>query len=493
MRNINKSFRSEWLTSLKNELRIGLCLVLMLASVPMMAETRFIVRMQGTSTTQQSSGGLLGGLVGGLVNLVNDVLGLLLQNDCLLLNCHVQYNLDGKQGQVFLVTTATDQDPATYVRQLTAQPGVQSAEADLVESILAPASSSTYTVPGALYDTAPVNYYGTTVREGYVTQPAVGILQLPSAQQSFHVKGSGTIADIDTGVDPNHPVLKSVLVPGYDFTRNQAGIPDETSDLDQSTAAVINQSTAAVVNGSQPAYVNQSTAACVDQSTAAVVNGPQYAAFGHGTMVSGILHLAAPGAHIMPLKAFHADGTGYTSDILRAIYFAVDNNAKVLNMSFSFASYSNELNMAIQYANQHGVISVASVGNNGQATLVYPAALPNVMGVASTSNNDTRSAFSNYGPGLVFVAAPGEGIVTTYPFGAYAAGWGTSFSTPFVSGTVALLLDLEANQNESAASTAISHAKFISLGMGYGRMDIYQAVNSERNSGGLLGGLLGGL
>src|SRR5262249_22784943 len=154
-----------------------------------------------------------------------------------------------------------------------------------------------------------------------------------------------------------------------------------------------------------------------------------------GTMVSGIIHLVAPRAQIMPLKAFHADGTGNLSDVLRAIYFATQNNANVLNMSFDFTTSSRELGNAVNYAANHNVISVASVGNDGQQVVVYPAGLSNVIGVASTTNNDQLSSFSNYGQPPVWVGAPGEGIVTTYPYGTYAAGWGTSFSAPFVSGT----------------------------------------------------------
>jgi len=62
------------------------------------------------------------------------------------------------------------------------------------------------------------------------------------------------------------------------------------------------------------------------------------------------------------------------------------------------------------------------------------------MGVASTNDFDQRSSFSNFGNAIVLVAAPGEAIITSYPFGTYAAGWGTSFSAPFVSGGVSLLL-----------------------------------------------------
>src|SRR6266481_5700372 len=112
--------------------------------------------------------------------------------------------------------------------------------------------------------------------------------------------------------------------------------------------------------------------------------------------------------------------------------------------------------------------------------IVYPAALQNdVMGVASTTNQDTRSQFSNYGNAIVWVAAPGESIVSTYPYATYAAGWGTSFSAPFVSGTAALLRSIDAiGLNQSSASSAIAHAKYISPRLGYGRLDVYQAATA---------------
>ena len=107
------------------------------------------------------------------------------------------------------------------------------------------------------------------------------------------------------------------------------------------------------------------------------------------------------------------------------------------------------------------------------------------MDIASTSNSDTLSSFSNYGNDLVWVAAPGEGIVTTYPFGTYAAGWGTSFSTPIVSGTAALLLSVRNNCNESCAERSLAHAVPISPAVGNGRVDIYQAVVALRQTLGL--------
>ena len=421
-----------------------LCL-LCAAAAPADAAIRLIVRVQGGAPVLQAA--------------------------CILLGCNVQYPLGDDQGQVFLVTAPLN----LTANLLLTVPGVLTVELDSIGATTAATQSG---VPAALYDATPVNYYGTTVRQGYVTQPAVNIIGLPATQSSFGVRGSGIVAVIDTGVDSNHPALANALVPGYDFTRNEAGAADEKGDIHQSTTAVIDQSTTAVVD--------QSTTAVIDSYTASQLNQPQYQAFGHGTMVAGVVRLVAPGATIMPLKAFHADGTGYASDVIRAVYFAVRNHARILNMSFSFQTSSQELNRALNYANQNGVISVAAAGNDSRQTVVYPAGYSGtVMGVASTSNSDTLSTFSNYGQNLVWVGAPGEGIVTLYPYGTYAATWGTSFSTPFVAGAAALLLEVQSACAEPQAAQAISHARYINSYLGNGRLDLYQAVQAWRQVSGL--------
>lgn len=388
--------------------------------------------------------------------------GVLLQPLCALLGCTVQYGLGDPLGQLFLVTTDINLLP----NLLLTIPGILDVEVDVQGRIMDAVNQGP--VPAALLDSTPVNYYGATVRQGYVSQPAAQIVELANAQTTFGVAGSGTVAIIDTGVDTTHPVLQGVLLPGYDFTRNQSGA-DEKADVSQSTTAVVDQSTTAVVD--------QSTTAVVDTTTGANLDQPQYADFGHGTMVAGIVHLVAPRAAILPLKAFNADGTGYLSDVIRAIYFAAKNNADVVNMSFNFTSPSPELNAALARANRGGIVSVAAAGNSGSQTLVYPAAYQSmVMGVASTTNNDTLSTFSNYGSSLVWVAAPGEGVVTLFPYGTYAAAWGTSFSAPFVSGTAALLRSVSVNCPESQAAQAIAHARAISTAVGNGRLDTYLAL-----------------
>lgn len=331
----------------------------------------------------------------------------------------------------------------------------------------------------ALRDTSQVDFYGVDVWTGYVEQAAVDVVSAEEARDEATGKDM-VIAVIDTGVDPEHPILAPSLLAGYDFTRDQPGTASEWPDLDPEVAAELRQSVAWILDDAQVAVLDQSVAWILDQSVAWILDGERLpSAFGHGTMVAGIVHLIAPKAKIMPLKAFTADGTAETADIVRAIYHAVEHGADVINMSFSLGTFSAEILRAVNYAARQGVVSVASVGNNGTETLVYPAALGLVIGVGSTTHDDQRSDFSNYGEDLVTLAAPGEAIVTTFPGGgSYAAGWGTSYSTPMVAGAVALWLDsmemeeVAPEELPSAVMERLRHCEELAgLGLGYGRLN----------------------
>lgn len=393
------------------------------------------------------------------------------QTLCGLIGCDLLQGLGDPLSRLFVIRTSQP----SLLFELSEVLGILSIEVDRLVNLVPVTSLITGSTeaPAGLRDRNPVSFYGSTVWNGYASQPAAQIVRAGQARNQFNVEGLGIIGVIDTGVDPNHPALAPVLVAGYDFTRNQAGSASEMADL--------NQSTVAVVDGGSPAPVNGYTIAVLDQSTVAVVDNPGYAAFGHGTMVAGIVHLVAPTSSIMPLKAFRADGTGYTSDIIRAVYFAVKSGVKALNMSFSMPGQSAALENALDYAVSQSVASAAAAGNDGRETTVYPAGFTgDVMGVGSTSLSDTRSSFSNYGD-AVWVAAPGEGIVSTYPFSTYAAGWGTSFSTPFVTGTVGLLVNVNPNMNEQTAAADIAHAKWVGGDLGHGRLDIVGALTAAHS------------
>jgi len=388
--------------------------------------------------------------------------------------CTVQGSLDGNVGQTYLVTSSQDLlvnllNGITGLLQ--ALLGIQSVEADLV----LPLPQVGVQQPGyGLSDTAPVNYYGSVVWHGYAAQPATYIIRLRDAQGGFGVTGKGIVATIDTGVDTNHPALVPVLLQGYDFTRNQPGA-SEWADVAGLENGPVDQSS----QDQQPGVVQQSTAAVLDQSTAAVLDGGPYVAFGHGTMTAGLIHLVAPRAKILPLKAFSSNGTANLSNIIAALYYAQQHGANVINMSFDLSVPSAALSNAISKVNQSGVILVAAAGNENTSARVYPAALNgNVVGVASTTDYDARSSFSNYGPADVWIAAPGENIISTYPGGTYGSSSGTSFSSPIVAGTVALCLELKPGLNQSKAASALSHGRKLTSDLNNGRLDAYQALSA---------------
>src|SRR2546429_4510985 len=122
--------------------------------------------------------------------------------------CTVGGGLDGSLNQLFLVTTPLDL--TTILNLLGNTLGFVDAEADQLLSLNS--LNQVTTPPPGLSDTTPVNYYVSTVWDGYVNQPAASIVGVSAAQTTFNVTGRGIVADIDTGVDPNHPALQPVLL-----------------------------------------------------------------------------------------------------------------------------------------------------------------------------------------------------------------------------------------------------------------------------------------
>jgi subtilisin family serine protease len=351
-----------------------------------------------------------------------------------------------RQPDTYLVQLTTAVPPAVLEQWVHGDPNIRHLELDTHVAVPEAALADLPYVPSMpitthATDSHLVQLYGTTAWLGYVQQPAMYATAASNLLQP-NTSGSGiVVAVIDTGIDSQNPILAPVLVPGYDFIRNVPGYASDLADIDQSTAAILEQSTAALLESYQVVTLNQSTAAIVEQSTAALLEGnPLPSHFGHGTMVAGLIHLFAPTAKIMPLKAFNADGSADVSNIVNAIYYATDHGARIINMSFELSQISDALLRAVNYATRKGVICIASAGNDGQEALVYPAAFGNVIAVGSVNQQGQISSFSNYGSDSVSVAAPGEALVTTYPGNHYAAAWGTSFSSALVAGTTADLL-----------------------------------------------------
>jgi subtilisin family serine protease len=360
---------------------------------------------------------------------------------------------------------------------------VEVPESDITSLQVTPVSA----LASALADTSTMTYYGNVVRSIYVNQPAAGIIRVSDAQAQYGIGSSSTIvAVIDTGIDPTHPALAGSIVPGYDFIRQTAGVPNEWLDL---TPDQLNALAASAITPTQQktvaATVSTSAVPILDQSTVVILDGGGNglpSEFGHGTMVAGLIHLVAPGVKILPLKAFGADGTATLANVVSAIKVAADHGANVINMSFSVDTNNPYLKKVIAYAVSKGAVMVAASGNNGNHSPVYPAAYSRVIGVGSVDDYDVRSVFSNYGSQSARTSAPGEALITTYPGNNYAGVWGTSFSAALVSGAAALALQV-APAPSSAASAIPNAGKEINQGMGETRLQIMDVLNYLVNGG----------
>ncbi len=181
---------------------------------------------------------------------------------------------------------------------------------------------------------------------------------------------------------------------------------------------------------------------------------------GHGTHVAGIAAAAdngvgglggAPGATIVPVRVLGPNGSGMSSDVTEGIMWAADpakGNADVINLSLGGSVCSSAEQAAVDYAESQGVVVVAAAGNGNSNVPIYPGGFDGeVIAVGATTSTNTKAAYSNWGTPFVDIAAPGDGIVSTYKDSAgqpanaaYSTLKGTSMSTPFVSAAVALVL-----------------------------------------------------
>ncbi|MDZ4661837.1 MAG: S8 family serine peptidase [Pseudomonadota bacterium] len=176
---------------------------------------------------------------------------------------------------------------------------------------------------------------------------------------------------------------------------------------------------------------------------------------GHGTHVAGTIlgmtkdifntPFGAAKIQIMALKFLDASGYGATSAAVQAIYYAVNNGAKILNNSWGGSGYSQALKDAIAYAYTKKALFVAAAGNaagNNDVSPMYPASydVPNIISTAATTPSDGWAYFSNYGTATVHMGSPGSSVFSTWPGGTYKYSDGTSMATPIISGIASLML-----------------------------------------------------
>lgn len=168
---------------------------------------------------------------------------------------------------------------------------------------------------------------------------------------------------------------------------------------------------------------------------------------GHGTHVAGITAAVdntigvigvGPGIDLYAVKVLDRRGSGYLSDVVEGLDWAIQNGMQVVNMSLGTSSNVLSFQEAIQRVNATGIVQVAAAGNSGGA-VIYPAAYPEVIAVSATDSTDTIASWSSRGP-EVDLAAPGVSIYSTYKGQTYKTLSGTSMAAPHVTGTAALVL-----------------------------------------------------
>jgi subtilisin family serine protease len=233
-----------------------------------------------------------------------------------------------------------------------------------------------------------------------------------------------TVAIVDSGIDLGHPDLAPNLwtnageIPGNGVDDDGNGYVDDVHGYD-------------FVEG----------------------DGTPQDANGHGTHVAGIAGArggngiggsgVAWHARLMAIRVLDGDARGTTTAVAQGIRYAVDNGARIVNLSLAGPKGTADLDAAVTYAHDRGVLIVVAAGNDGAdlaATPTYPTAYPqdNVLGVAATKQDGSLSPVSDYGPGAD-LAAPGEQILSTALGGGYEWRTGTSMAAPHVAGALVLL------------------------------------------------------
>lgn len=290
-----------------------------------------------------------------------------------------------------------------------------------------------------------------------------------------------TVAVIDTGVDYNHPDLAA------NIWSNTAEIPGNGVDDD--------------ANG----FIDDVRGWDFVQGD----NDPMDFAH-HGTHVAGTIGASGNNgtggtgvcwnATIMPLRVLGSTGSGFSSDILAAINYAVANGAKVINMSLGGGGFSNLMNRAI--ANAPNVLFVIAAGNDGtnnDLTPSYPASYnqPNIIAVAATTQTDSLASFSNFGATSVDVGAPGTNIRSTVPpTRASVTGCSWSFDTATLQGWTAATLNNLSNPvvNTVTITTETSNSPSYSLTDSpaalYANNRSYRATSPACNLTGVQGAVL---
>ncbi|MGB1251484.1 MAG: S8 family serine peptidase, partial [Candidatus Promineifilaceae bacterium] len=235
--------------------------------------------------------------------------------------------------------------------------------------------------------------------DAMVDQYAAQQIRLAQAQ-AVSTGDEIVIAVLDSGVADEHPFFDGRVLEGYDFVDEDNDANDEMEGVDEDGDGDVDE------------------------------------AAGHGTHVAGIVSIVAPHAQILPVRIFNSDGQGTYTDLIEGIVYAVDQGADVINISGSGAEASPFLQMAIDYAEENGVLVVVAGGVNN---LGFPASYDATIAVGASDTEDMILDFALFAEGVEAIYAPGESILSAFPGDEYRYWTGNSMATPFVAGLAALM------------------------------------------------------
>ncbi|MCS6775070.1 MAG: S8 family serine peptidase [Chloroherpetonaceae bacterium] len=273
--------------------------------------------------------------------------------------------------------------------------------------------------PEVLY--AEPNYlrFATSNDPYYVNnqQYAIHRIRLTQAWPLWKPRRQTVIAVLDTGVRVDHPDLSQMIY------RDRAG---QIIGFDAVTDRRM--------TGSNDAHGHGTL--CAGVATAQTNNATGIASFAWNgnTARSDTYNL-----RLMPIKVLADNGSGTDEDVAQGMTWAADHGAEVLSLSLGDTVYSAVLADAAAYAWSRGCVIVGAAGNHGSTTRFYPAALPEVIAVAATDQNDMLPSWSAHGS-WVSVSAPGVQVHTTTRTNSYVVAHGTSIACPHVAGLAAFLM-----------------------------------------------------
>jgi subtilisin family serine protease len=302
---------------------------------------------------------------------------------------------------------------------------------------------------GQVFDVTPVDEY--TVIRGEALSAATETEQVP-----YDAEADLCIVEQIPDCEPNYVwSIEQVNDPLYDqlwglHGEHGIGIERAWAHSDGSDRDIV----VAVIDSGVDCDHEDLQGVCIGQYDARTDQPTQEDENGHGTHVAGTVAAVANNgrgvagtsrARILAIRFLNANGSGATQHAVRAIRYATDNGADIINASWGSYGYSNALYNEIKRARDNGILFVAAAGNNGVNTdgsnSHYPSGydLDNIISVCSISEDGTKSSFSNYGSDSVDLCAPGAGIVSTKTQGGYHRLSGTSMATPHVAGVAAMV------------------------------------------------------